>query len=232
MRFNGYNPDRPSAVAIVGVIGIIVFSVGLGVLGPQIVRRNSVEVGFPLSTLLDKVHVFYQTEEFLRVRRSATEEGSGDSQKIDDETIRSALQSVFGDDAGFIALHTGRLLPVAIQENVEIDLFDQPGLAVIYQEQLPDDARIRAANVMFLYMPCDRSLRELYARNEFGVPELLSQGEIVLRRTNQGGVQTWTIFWYERDVMHFLLAPSEQMLDFVIDNTGLPGPVEASLSTA
>ena len=43
MRFIGYKSDqpttRPSVVAVLGVIGIIVFSVGLGVMGPQIVRR-------------------------------------------------------------------------------------------------------------------------------------------------------------------------------------------------
>ncbi|MAJ47362.1 MAG: hypothetical protein CBC35_08945 [Planctomycetes bacterium TMED75] len=235
MRFSGYKSDRPTtrptAVGVVGVIGIIVFSVGLGVLGPQIVRRSSMEVGLPLSTVLDKVHVFYQTEEFLRFRRSGTQDPV-DTQKVDEQAIRSALDSMFGGDAGFIPLDSARLPPVAIQEDVTIDLFDQPGLAVIYQEQLPARARFRPANVMCLYMPFGDHLRELYARNEFGVPELLSQGELVLRCINQQGVQTWILFWYEQNVMHFLLAPSEEMIDFVIDKTGLPEPVEASFSTA
>ena len=235
MRFIGYKSDqpttRPSVVAVLGVIGIIVFSVGLGVMGPQIVRRSSMEVGLPLSTLLNKVHVFYQTEEFLRVRRSGAQDPV-DASMVDDEAIRSALSSMFGNDAGFIALDSDRLPPVAIQEDVRIDLFDQPGLAVIYQERLPDLARFRPARVMFLYMPWGRTLRELSARNEFGVPGLLSQGELVLRCISQQGVQTWILFWYEQDVMHFLLAPSEEMIDFVIDKTGLPEPVEASFSTA
>lgn len=235
MRFIGYKSDRPttrpSAVGVVGVIAIIVFSVGLGVMGPQIVRRSSMEVGLPLSTLLDKVHVFYQTEEFLRFRRSDTQDPVN-TPRVDEQAIRSALNSLFGDDAGFIPLDSARLPPVAIQEGVTIDLFDQSGLAVIYQEVLPDQARFRPANVMFLYMPFGKHLRELYARNEFGVPELMSQGELVLRCINQQGMETWILFWYEQDVMHFLLAPSEEMIDFVIDKTGLPDPMAASFSTA
>ena len=237
MTANGYKSPRshprPSAVAIIGVLGIVIFSVGLGVLGPQIVRRNSMEVGLPLSTLLDKVHVFYQTEEFLRFRSSLDRNRESDSEDLpEDAEVREALESMFGNDRAFLPIDSPNLRLVAVQRDVEIDLFDQPGLAVIYQEQLPDQSQVRAANTMVLYMPHRDGLQDLFARNEFGVPELLERGELVLRRISQGGVETWIIFWYDGELMHFLIAPSEQMIDRILDNTGLPEPVEASSSSA
>ena len=224
--------SRPNPVAIIGVLGIVVFSVGLGVLGPQIVRRGSMTVGMPLSALLDQIHVFYHTEEFLRFRQSAASDPAVEAVALDDQAIRSVLTARFGDDSEFVVLDSPRLPVVAIQEDVDIKPFDRPGVAVIYRESLPETAQVRPANVMFLYMPSSEVLRELYARNEFGVPELLGEGELVLRCISRLGSQTWIVFWFEREIMYFLLAPSEEMLDFVIDNTGLPGPMEGSMHSA
>ena len=63
-------------------------------------------------------------------------------------------------------------------------------------------------------------------------PQVLGEGELVLRCISRLGSQTWIVFWFEREIMYFLLAPSEEMLDFVIDNTGLPGPMEGSMHSA
>ena len=223
--------SRPSPVAIIGVLGIVVFSVGLGVLGPQIVRRGSMAVGMPLSALLDKIHVFYQTESFMRFRNPSAPRDES-SEIIDQALIQSVLEARFGTEAGFVTIDSPRLPVVAIQEDVDIEPFDQPGVAVICREELPQTAQVRPADVMILYMPLDRSLRELYARNEFGISELLREGELVLRCVNRGGSQTWIVFWFQKDVMYFLLAPSEEMLDFVIDNTGLPDPVGGTADSA
>ena len=224
--------SRPSPVAIIGVLGIVIFSVGLGVLGPQIVRRGSVPVGMPLSALLDKIHVFYQTESFLRFRGSSSSPSDEATEGVDEALIGSVLEARFGADSELLTLASPRLPVVAIQEDVEIEPFDQPGVAVIYREELPENAQVRPADVMVLYMPGNRRLRELYARNEFGMSELLREGELVLRCVSRGGTQTWIVFWFRQDVMYFLLAPSEEMLDFAIDNTGLPDPVEGATNSA
>ena len=236
MTANGYKSPRshprPSAVAIIGVLGIVIFSVGLGVLGPQIVRRNSIEVGLPLSTLLDKVHVFYQTEAFLRLRGSSASSSDADTMVVDEALVRSVLEERFGPDSEAVTPDTPRLSLVEVRDDVEIESFEQPAVAVVYREQLPEEARVRPADVMVLYMPVDRSLRGVHARNEFGVSEPLREGELILRRITRGGAQSWIVFWFEQDLMYFLIAPSEEMLDFTIDNTGLPEPSEGAVNSA
>ena len=224
--------SRPSPVAIIGVLGIVIFSVGLGVLGPQIVRRGSMTVGMPLSALLDKIHVFYQTEVFLRFRNSPSTSPDEVTEVADEALVRSVLDARFGVNFEVISLASPRLPIIAVKENVEIEPFDQPGVAVIYREQLPENAQIPPSNVIVLYMPSNGGLRELYARNEFGIPELLREGELVLRCISRGGSQTWIVFWFQGEVLYFLLAPSEEMLDFAIDNTGLPDPVEGATNSA
>ena len=224
--------SRPSPVAIIGVLGIVIFSVGLGVLGPQIVRRGSMTVGMPLSALLDKIHVFYQTEAFLRFRNSPSTSPDEVTEVADEALVRSVLDARFGANFEVISLASPRLPIIAVKENVEIEPFDQPGVAVIYREQLPENAQIPSSNVIVLYMPSNGGLRELYARNEFGIPELLREGELVLRCISRGGSQTWIVFWFQGEVLYFLLAPSEEMLDFAIDNTGLPDPVEGATNSA
>jgi hypothetical protein len=219
-------------VAIIGVLGIVIFSVGLGVLGPQIVRRGSMTVGMPLTALLDKIHVFYQTEAFLRFRNSPSTPPDEVTEVADEALVRSVLDARFGVNFEVISLASPRLPIIAVKENVEIEPFDQPGVAVIYREQLPENAQIPPSNVIVLYMPSNGELRELYARNEFGIPELLREGELVLRCISRGGSQTWIVFWFQGEVLYFLLAPSEEMLDFAIDNTGLPDPVEGSINSA
>ena len=223
---------RPSPIAIIGVLGIVIFSVGLGVLGPQIVRRGSTAVGMPLSALLDKIHVFYQTEAFLRLRGSSAAPSDDETRVIDDQQVRSVVEDRFGIDSEILMIDSPRLPLVALREDLEIEPFDQPGIAAIYREQLPENAQVRPADVMVLYMPVDRSLRGLYARNEFGVSELLREGELVLRCISRGGTQTWIVFWFQGDLMYFLLAPSEEMLDFVLDNTGLPEPSGGAVHSA
>lgn len=156
---------RPSPVAIIGVLGIVIFSVGLGVLGPQIVRRGSVEVGLPLSALLDKIHVFYQTEAFLRLRGSSNTDSDGERTAVDEALVRSVVKQRFGPDAEVVMPDTPRLLLVDVQEDVEIESFEQPAVAVVYREQLPPNAQVLPADVMVLYMPVDRSLRGVHARN-------------------------------------------------------------------
>ena len=223
---------RPSPVAIIGVLGIVIFSVGLGVLGPQIVRRGSVEVGLPLSALLDKIHVFYQTEAFLRLRGSSDTDSDGERTAVDEALVRSVVKQRFGPDAEVVMPDTPRLLLVDVQEDVEIESFEQPAVAVVYREQLPPNAQVLPADVMVLYMPVDRSLRGGHARHEFGVSEPLREGELIMRRITRGGAQTWIVFWFQQGLMYFLLAPSEEMLDFAIDNSGLPGPSEGASGAA
>lgn len=223
---------RPSPVAIIGVLGIVIFSVGLGVLGPQIVRRGTVEVGLPLSALLDKIHVFYQTEAFLRLRGSSNAGSDGETTVVDEALVRSVVEERFGRDAEVVMPDTPRLQLVDVQKDVQIEPFEQPAVAVVYREQLPENAQVLPADVMVLYMSVDRSLLGVHARNEFGVSEPLREGELILRRINRGGAQTWIVFWFREDLMYFLLAPSEEMLDFAIDNSGLPGPSEGASGSA
>jgi len=223
---------RPSPVAIIGVLGIVVFSVGLGVLGPQIVRRGSVEVGLPLSALLDKIHVFYQTEAFLRLRGSSAAPSDADTVVVDEALVRSVVEERFGPDTEVVTPDTPRLKLVDVRKDVEIEPFEQPAVVVVYREQLPENAQVRPADVMVLYMPVARSLRGVHARNEFGVSEPLREGELILRRITRGGGQTWIVFWFQQDLMYFLVAPSEEMLDFALDNSGLPEPSEGAAGSA
>ena len=226
--------QRPSMIAITGVLGIVLFSVILGVLGPQIVRRSSLAASLPLSSVLEVVHKYYQTEEFMRLRRSAgdsTNPRSGPP-SIDDSDIRDAMRSAFGDRGEIVQIDAPRLVPVTIQRDVELEFFDRPGLAVIFEEQLPPDSLVRAANFIMLYMPTDPMLREVHARDEFGILGLLETGEPVLRAVSRGAGETWVFFWTTEDLTYFMLAPSEEMLDYAIEHSSVTGIAATPSSSA
>ena len=224
-------PTRPSLFAISGVLGIVLFSVALGVLGPQIVRRSSLAVGLPLSSVLEVVHAFYQAEEFMRWRRSPGDPSDGsDGSRLAEDTITEAVESAMGGQVEVVRIDGPRLVPASIQRDVELEYFERPGVAVVYRETLPEDSMVRPANLIMLYMPVDPGLRDLHARDEFGVLGLLGTGQPVVRMIRRGAGRTWILCWMTEDALYFLLAPSEELLDYVIEHStlGLPGPLPAT----
>ena len=228
---SGTTPTRPSLFAITGVLGIVLFSVALGVLGPQIVRRSSLAVGLPLSSVLEVVHAFYQAEEFMRWRRSPGDHSDGsDGSSLPEATITEAVKSALGGRVEILRIDAPRLVPASIQRDVALEYFERPGVAVVYRESLPGDSMVRPANLIMLYMPLDPGLRDLHARDEFGVLGLLGTGQPVVRMIRRGAGRTWILFWMTDDALYFLLAPSEELLDYVIEHStlGLPGPMPAT----
>ena len=224
-------PTRPSLFAITGVLGIVLFSVALGVLGPQIVRRSSLSVGLPLSSVLEVVHTFYQAEEFMRWRRSPGGPADGsDGSNLAEAAITEAVEAAMGGRVEVVRIDAPRLVPASIQQDVELEYFERPGVAVVYEETLPDDSMVRPANLIMLYMPLDPGLRDLHARDEFGILGLLGTGQPVVRMIRRGAGRTWILFWMTDDASYFLLAPSEELLDYVIEHStlGLPGPLPAT----
>lgn len=224
-------PTRPSLFAITGVLGIVLFSVALGVLGPQIVRRSSLAVGLPLSSVLEVVHAFYQAEEFMRWRRSPGNPSDGSHEPpLADATITEAVESAMGGRVEVVRIDAPRLVPASIQRDVELEYFERPGVAVVYEETLPDDSMVRPANLIMLYMPLGPGLRDLHARDEFGVLGLLGTGQPVERMIRRGAGRTWILFWMTDDALYFLLAPSEELLDYAVEHStlGLPGPMPAT----
>ncbi|MEC9232792.1 MAG: hypothetical protein VX403_02675, partial [Planctomycetota bacterium] len=76
----------------------------------------------------------------------------------------------------------------------------------------------------------DPGLRDLHARDEFGVLGLLGTGQPVERMIRRGAGRTWILFWMTDDALYFLLAPSEELLDYAVEHStlGLPGPMPAT----
>ena len=81
------------------------------------------------------------------------------------------------------------------------------------------------AIALLLYLPFVDDVRSLYVRNELGVPVSIASGALFVRRVStSGGQDLWSATWRGHSVIHVLIAPSERILDALIDSMGLSKP--------
>ena len=216
----GRDQDRVNPVAMAGVLLIVIASITIGVIGPQVTKRGNMAVGMPLMDLLDEARSFYDRETRNPRLRNRTTPVILRQSAVEAE-LATRFQGAHAPDLGPAGFR-----PLAIDSTVHLDGFEQSGLSVLYKEGTDDVTSLNPGNMaLLLYLPYESDLLGVYARNHLGMPVSIGSGDLFIRRlAGSRGSSLWSATWKSRSVVHVLLTPSERSLDSIISTMGLSPP--------
>lgn len=215
--------SRVNPFALAGVLILVVVSVSIGIFGPKISQRGDLAVGIPLMDLLGEAHALYD-----RAAREAHSSLGMSPQIVRRSRVEHELSQLYGETEVAPDLEATGFEPVSLDASVRLQGFSRRGLAIVYEERaglrFPGEPQ---AVVMLLYLPFKDDIRGLYARNDLGVPVSIASGSLFVRRVSVlRGQDLWSATWRGSSVIHVLIAPSERILDALIDSMGLSKPAE------
>ena len=216
---------RINPFAIAGVLGLVLTSITMGILGPQVNRRGNLAVGVPLIELLTQVEeIFYREERAAQSTRGAL------SRSISQSTVELAMSEQLGPNESPPDLTEVGFAPIRIDESVRIEDVNQTGIAVVYERMQAtesDRATDSSGIVLFLSIPFIGNVENLYARDDLGVPASIESGALYVRRISVlRGPDLWSATWRVGSVLRVLVAPNEQLFDMVMELLELSEPKE------
>ena len=227
-RINIEEPDRSRRLnpfAVVGVLLLVIASIAIGVLGPQISQRGNMASGVPLGELLTQVYELFREEQRAAYLNRGIQPSS-----IRQQTIESVIGEQLGPDEVPPDLAGLGFKPIRFDEGVRLADTPEKGIAVVY-EQMGEviSGGDSQPIVLLLYLPFTGEMQSLYARDALGVPTSLETGEIYIRQiARMGGRDLWTATWRVGTILHLLVVPGEDLFDTVIDKFKLSEPKDGT----
>ena len=212
--------QRASPFAIVGAFALVGVAIFFGIFGPQIGDRGNLIVESTLGGVLRSSVDYYQRERF-QLEFGTTLPGP------DSDVIRTELEERFAGEARYLDLSPLGLRPVGIDGSMP-GAESGPRYAVVHRTRPAGDGTSKCAAVIYVKDP-----RPRIAHDDFGVPRVMERGEVYrFQITGSTFQSSWSAAWYEGEVLHLLIAESEDVLDQIlqvvapdVDVESVPQPI-------